>query len=121
MCLKAACTNLSYRLTFDATLAELTSLEELLKAMMVDGQIHHDVIKKLWQVYSGYLLPIGMNESPNESPLGTDKEISRQQRRGAIIILGMIAGARRQIVTDHLDTLLKVGLGPRGKVCKNRP
>lgn len=41
-----------YRLTFDASLAELTSLEELFKAMMVDGQIHHDVIKKLWQVYS---------------------------------------------------------------------
>ena len=46
--------DLAYRLTFDATLAELTSLEELLKAMMADGQIHHDVIKKLWQVYSKY-------------------------------------------------------------------
>jgi len=41
-----------YRLTFDASLAELTSLEELLKAMMADGQIHHDVIQKLWQAYS---------------------------------------------------------------------
>ena len=45
---------MAYRLTFDATLAELTSLEELLKTMMLDGQIHHDVIKKLWQVYSEY-------------------------------------------------------------------
>jgi condensin complex subunit 1 len=106
-------------LTFDATLAELTSLEELLKAMMADGQIHYDVIKKLWQVYSEYMFP-GMRskKSLSESPRGTDKDISRQQRRGAIIILGMIAGAKRQIVTDRVDTLLNVGLGPRGKVCK---
>jgi hypothetical protein len=58
------------------------------------------------------------NESLSESRPGTDKDISRKQRRGAIIILGMIAGAKRQIVTDRVDTLLKVGLGPRGKVCK---
>lgn len=59
---------------------------------------------------------IRTDELPIEALLGTDKDISRQQRRGAIIILGMIAGAKRQIVTDHVDTLLKVGLGPRGKV-----
>jgi condensin complex subunit 1 len=40
------------RLTFDATVAELTSLEEMLRAMMEDGQIHGDVVKRLWQVYS---------------------------------------------------------------------
>jgi len=60
-----------------------------------------------------------IQESLSESLLGTDKDISRQQRRGAIIILGMIAGAKRQIVTDRVDTLLKVGLGPRGKVSEN--
>jgi hypothetical protein len=59
------------------------------------------------------------NESLSGLLLGTDKDISRQQRRGAIIILGMIAGAKRQIVTDRVDTLLKVGLGPRGRVRKN--
>ena len=59
------------------------------------------------------------NNSLSESRPGTDKDISRQQRRGAIIILGMIAGAKRQIVTDRVDTLLKVGLGHRGKVRKN--
>ena len=31
----------------------------------------------------------------------------------------MIAGANRQIVTDRVDTLLKVGLGHRGKVRKS--
>ena len=40
------------RLTYTATLAELTSLEEMLRIMMEDNQIHNDVIAKLWQVYS---------------------------------------------------------------------
>ena len=40
------------RLTYDATLAELTSVEELMRTMMEDNQIHADVIAKLWQVYS---------------------------------------------------------------------
>ena len=40
------------RLTYEATLAELTSLEEMMRYMMDDGQIHSDVISKLWQVYS---------------------------------------------------------------------
>jgi hypothetical protein len=39
-----------------------------------------------------------------------------KQRRGAIIILGMLALARRSVVKDRVDTLLKVGLGPLGKV-----
>jgi condensin complex subunit 1 len=40
------------RLTYDATLAELTSLEEMMRYMMDDDQIHSDVVNKLWQVYS---------------------------------------------------------------------
>ncbi|TDL22771.1 hypothetical protein BD410DRAFT_898004 [Rickenella mellea] len=84
-------------LTYDATLAELTSLEEMMRTMMDDDQIHGDVIAKLWMVYS------------------SDKQLPRQQRRGAIIIIGMLALARRSIVTDRIDTLLKVGLGPFGK------
>ncbi|KAG8832801.1 Condensin complex subunit [Serendipita sp. 399] len=80
------------RLTFDATVAELTSLEEMLRAMMDDGQIPNEVIKRLWQVYSA------------------DKEIPRNQRRGAIIVLGMIAAARREVVNDRADTLIRIGL-----------
>lgn len=44
-----------FRLTFNATVAELTSLEEMLRAMTVDGQIPSEVIKRLWQVYSEYV------------------------------------------------------------------
>ncbi|EIN08162.1 hypothetical protein PUNSTDRAFT_102926 [Punctularia strigosozonata HHB-11173 SS5] len=84
-------------LTYDATLAELTSLEEMIRIMMDEGQIHQDVISKLWQVYS------------------SDKPLPKAQRRGAIILLGMMALARRDVVTDRVDTLLKIGLGPLGR------
>ncbi|KAI0941851.1 hypothetical protein AcV7_002423 [Taiwanofungus camphoratus] len=84
-------------LTYDATLAELTSLEEMMRSMMEDSQIHGDVTGKLWQVYS------------------SDRPLPKAQRRGAIIILGMLALARRSVVADRVDTLVKVGLGKLGK------
>lgn len=87
-----------FRRTYEATLAELTSLEELMRTMMADNGVHNDVVNKLWQVY------------------GADQEIPRVQRRGAIIILGMLALAKREVVTERVDTLLRVGLGPLGKV-----
>lgn len=44
--------------TYGATLAELTSLEELMRTMMLeggaDGGVHEDIINKLWQVYCEY-------------------------------------------------------------------
>jgi condensin complex subunit 1 len=46
------------RLTNDATLAELTSLEQLLGVMMAKGVVSDDVITKLWQVYSKFLLAL---------------------------------------------------------------
>ncbi|OCF41749.1 condensin complex subunit 1 [Kwoniella heveanensis CBS 569] len=82
--------------TYGATLAELTSLEELMRTMMADGGVHIDVVNKLWQVYS------------------TDQEIPKLQRQGAIIILGMLALAKREVVTERVEALLKIGLGPLG-------
>ncbi|MBW0471967.1 hypothetical protein O181_011682 [Austropuccinia psidii MF-1] len=84
-------------LTYHATLAELTSLEELMGVLMDRGYVHEDVIYKLWEVYS------------------TSKDISKQQRRGAIIILGMLAAPRPNVVADNLDKLIVIGLGPIGK------
>ncbi|KAF9233399.1 non-SMC mitotic condensation complex subunit 1-domain-containing protein [Melanogaster broomeanus] len=84
-------------LTYDATLAELTSLEEMMKTMMEENQVHYDITNKLWQVYS--------------SP----KSLPACQRRGAIIILSMFALAKRSIVSEKVDILLRVGLGPLGK------
>jgi condensin complex subunit 1 len=108
---------MSTRLTYEASLAELTSLEELLRTMMLDNRIHPDVIKKLWQVYSKYLSYLLHGAKLIFCAIGSDKPLSRQQRRGAIMILGMLAVAKREVVTDHVDILLKIGLGQLGKAC----
>ncbi|KAK5064570.1 hypothetical protein LTR84_000403 [Exophiala bonariae] len=84
-------------LTFGSTPAELTSLEQLLSTMFKAGHISDLVISKLWQVY------------------GVNKEISKSQRRGAIIVLGMIALANPEILVKELDTMLRVGLGQLGR------
>ncbi|KAJ1033083.1 hypothetical protein NDA16_000361 [Ustilago loliicola] len=82
--------------TFGATLAELTSLEEMLKTMQIENLVHPKVVNKLWAVYSA------------------PRAISAAQRRGAIIVLGMLATARREIISEQIDVLLRVGLGPLG-------
>ena len=86
------------QLTFNTTLAELTSLEQLLSTVMAEDILGDVVIEKLWNVY-GF----------------TGGNIPKEQRRGAIIILGMLAKARTEIVTEKVDTLLRIGLGPLGK------
>lgn len=85
-------------LTFGATPAELTSLEQLLATMMKGGIIPDVVIAKLWQVY-------GVQR----------REISKTQRRGAIIVLGMLATASPGIVVDEIETMLRTGLGTHGR------
>ncbi len=85
-------------LTFGATPAELTSLEQLLSTMMKAGHVSELVISKLWQVY-------GVQK----------KEISKSQRRGAIIVLGMLATASPGIVVGELETMLRIGLGSLGR------
>ena len=49
-------------------------------------------------------------------PTGTEKQLPKPQRRGAIIILGMLAVARGSFLTDKVDVMLKIGLGAVGKV-----
>lgn len=85
-------------LTFGASPAELTSLEQLLSTMMKAQHISELVVTKLWQVY------------------GVQKqEISKNQRRGAIIVLGMLAQADQEIVIKEMGTMLRIGLGPLGQ------
>jgi condensin complex subunit 1 len=86
-------------LTYGSNLAELTSLEQLLCDMMKQGNVSSTVVAKLWQVY-------GFQK----------REISKTQRRGAIIILGMLALADPDIVAREVDTLLRIGLGEFGKM-----
>ena len=85
-------------LTFGATPAELTSLEQLLSTMMKEKNISALVIDKLWQVY-------GVQK----------REISKQQRRGAIIVLGMLALAGPDIVVKEMEICLRIGLGAIGR------
>ncbi|PYH95212.1 condensin [Aspergillus ellipticus CBS 707.79] len=85
-------------LTFGSTPAELTCLEQLLSTMMRAGHVSDAVIAKLWQVY-------GVQK----------KEISRTQRRGAIIVLGILALADPEVVIKEIETLLRIGLGNLGK------
>lgn len=97
-------------LTYDSTLAELTSLEQLLTVIVADSiannnnnnsedhiSISDEVVEKLWQVYSHH------------------KDIPNQQRRGAIIILGMLAKAKPDIVANKIETILRIGLGKHGR------
>ncbi|KAK4160517.1 putative condensin complex subunit 1 [Cladorrhinum sp. PSN259] len=85
-------------LTFGATPAELTSLEQLVSTMMKQGMIPDIVMAKLWQVY-------GVQK----------REISKKQRRGAIIVLGMLATASPEIVVGEMETMLRTGLGAHGR------
>ncbi|OQD80813.1 hypothetical protein PENANT_c031G09015 [Penicillium antarcticum] len=85
-------------LTFGATPAELTCLEQLLSTMMKAGNISEAVIAKLWQVY-------GIQK----------KEISKTQRRGSIIVLGMLALADPEVVVKEIEAMLRIGLSGHGK------
>ncbi|KAL7276465.1 condensin complex non-SMC subunit Cnd1 [Rhizina undulata] len=85
-------------LTFDTTPAELTSLEQLLSKMMREGLVPEMVITVLWQIYSIQ-----------------KREISKSQRRGAIIVLGMLSLADPEIVVKELETVMRIGLGEWGR------
>lgn len=91
---------------------------------MGDNAVHADVINKLWQVYgeswSGRIcLALHLTSvvgSEVDECVGTEQEIPKLQRQGAIIILGMLALAKREVVTERVEMLLKIGLGPLGMV-----
>ncbi|KAI5855220.1 condensin [Tricharina praecox] len=85
-------------LTIGTTTSELTSLEQLMSKMMSEGLISDLVISKLWQIYNVQKV-----------------KIPRAQRRGAIIVLGMLALAEPEIVVRQLETIIRVGLGPLGR------
>ena len=87
-----------------------------MRYMMDDDQIHSDVVNKLWQVYSEHEKRPFPYYRALIFPLGSERPLPKQQRRGAIIIIGMLALARRSVVQDRVDVLLKIGLGPMGKV-----
>ena len=48
--------------------------------------------------------------------IGSERPLPRPQRRGAVIILGMLALAKRSVVSERVEVLVKIGLGNLGKV-----
>ncbi|TPX42544.1 hypothetical protein SeMB42_g05088 [Synchytrium endobioticum] len=89
------------RLTEEMNLAELTSLEQLLSIMIVKERVQPEqaIIDCLWGIF-------GRRR--------TDATSARE-RRGAIMVLSMLAKARKDIIVDKTDVLLRVGLGDYGK------
>ncbi|KAI0239680.1 condensin complex non-SMC subunit Cnd1 [Massospora cicadina] len=85
-------------LTTNASLTDLTSLEELIRLLTKDRRISHQVIDKLWGIY-GY----------------TKSDVPFSQRRGAIMILSMVGKADHEMVSERLDLLMKIGLGELGR------
>ncbi|KAH7118909.1 armadillo-type protein [Dendryphion nanum] len=85
-------------LTFGTTPAELTSLEQLLSTMMKQGLIKEPVVQRLWAIYGHQ-----------------KRDKSKSQRRGAIMVLGMLALADPKIITQELETCLRIGLGELGR------
>ncbi|CCH41911.1 Condensin complex subunit 1 [Wickerhamomyces ciferrii] len=85
-------------LTYSATVPELASLEKLLGLMYESSLINETVIKVLWQIYSFQ-----------------NQTFSKKQRRGSIIVLGMLALSDNEITMKGIDALLTIGLGPKGK------
>lgn len=89
-------------LTENASIADLASLEKLLGLMHAGKLISQDVIRVLWQIY-------------NFEGGDADNGQINSQRRGAIIILGMLALEDSQIVIASVDSILKIGLGSKGQ------
>ncbi|KAK7184717.1 condensin complex subunit 1 [Paraphaeosphaeria sporulosa] len=85
-------------LTYGTSPAELTSLEQLLSMMMKQGMIKETVVQKLWATYAYQ-----------------KKAISRTMRRGAIIVLGMLALAKPEIIVNEMELCLRIGLGELGR------
>ena len=89
-------------------MAELTSLEELVRTMSADDQASSPNCGKFTVSLRA------LSRVHAEKSQGSAKPVPKEQRRGAMIILGMLATAKRHMVDERVDTLLEVGLGTRG-------
>jgi condensin complex subunit 1 len=81
-----------YRLTGVMTLAELTSLEQLVSLMVEKDMINAAIIESLWYIFG-------------------KRDTTPAKRRGSLQILSMMGRAQREIIADKVQLLLTVGLG----------
>lgn len=90
------------KITINATVADLASLEKLM-CMIYEGKlIDWAMIELLWYIYS--------------KAGSSDTRYSQAQIHGAIIVLGMISSANPAIAQCGLKSLLEIGLGLIGRL-----
>jgi condensin complex subunit 1 len=87
-----------------------------MRTLYEDGRVDSEVVSTLWQVYCTCKTENVYSLLELKHQIAAEREIPRFQRRGAIIVLGMFALARSEIITDRVETLLRIGLGSLGRV-----
>ncbi|XP_011634039.1 condensin complex subunit 1 [Pogonomyrmex barbatus] len=75
-----------------------SALTLLIATWYENGDLNNELLQVLWEKFS--------MKYPDTSPIDS---------RTALMIITMIAQAKSNIVTDNLDVLMKIGLGPRAK------
>ncbi|CCF55936.1 hypothetical protein KAFR_0A05000 [Kazachstania africana CBS 2517] len=91
------------KLTTNASIADLASLEKLLGMMYEKSLIDENVVNVLWAIY---------NSCSNKK--GDSPGFKKEQIHGSIIALGMLALENNEIILKGLDSLLNIGLGEMG-------
>lgn len=86
-------------LTTQCSLADLTSLEQVLALCMARGMLPDPVLTYLWSLYG----------STRE-----EREVPPEVRRGAILVLGMLAKGRPGVLEGRVPLLLRIGFGEVG-------
>ena len=76
--------------------------------MVIQDEIDMKTVDTLWIVFG--------NLSEKLKPGSKNKEIPESHRRGALMILSMLGKAKKDIISNNFDILLKNGLGDAAKV-----
>ncbi|KAJ3123736.1 Condensin complex subunit [Nowakowskiella sp. JEL0407] len=103
-------------LTQTMSLAELTSLEELLALMMEKKMIEKSIIEYLWKIFGKrdhFYFP-NCAQLKN-LPASKSKEFTFAKRRGALMLLRMFGKSSGDIISSKLEIVVGVGLGELGK------
>lgn len=107
-------------LTKNATLADLTSLEQLLATMMSEGKIPAQVTDVLWGLFGGSRKLVFRRFCRSKISLfailaSSSPEVSKTKRRGALTLLSMFSKTNKDVLADKVDVLLRVGLSRYGR------
>jgi condensin complex subunit 1 len=91
-----AVANALIALTIGASLGDMASLNELIQEFVRTKELGPKVIQVFWEKFALKISPT-----------------TQQESRGALLLIGMVAGAEIETVKSNVGTLIKEGLGPR--------